>query len=185
MGIIAMVVIVLSVCFKTARPPAERYDGIQPRRQTQAPQMCEHRGISISTLQLLPLVKYHVGAFARLRRTNSTLKSGDAGDVEEQRLATQANKEATGNPSQARLQIIRPIQAYFRQESPRFFGRDSVGKAEQPECPICTQPFVTNDTIRILPCNHRYHQGCIDPWLLGCSATCPICRIDVRTFLQP
>jgi hypothetical protein len=42
------------------------------------------------------------------------------------------------------------------------------------ECPICTETFHRTDTVRILPCDHIYHQRCIDPWLLRFSCTCPI-----------
>ena len=33
--------------------------------------------------------------------------------------------------------------------------------------------------IRTLPCNHKFHSGCIDKWLQR-SVRCPVCRMDVR-----
>jgi len=42
------------------------------------------------------------------------------------------------------------------------------------ECSICLEDFVKNEEIRILPCNHKFHPACIDPWLLNVSGTCPI-----------
>ncbi|KAF2086765.1 hypothetical protein K490DRAFT_66547 [Saccharata proteae CBS 121410] len=47
-------------------------------------------------------------------------------------------------------------------------------------CTICTDEFERGQDIRVLPCNHKYHPACIDPWLLNVSGTCPLCRIDLR-----
>ncbi|KAF8868934.1 hypothetical protein CPB85DRAFT_1242210 [Mucidula mucida] len=47
-------------------------------------------------------------------------------------------------------------------------------------CPICIVDFEDDDDVRILPCEgkHRFHQQCVDPWLLELSSSCPICRQD-------
>ncbi|KAI3618955.1 ring finger domain [Moniliophthora roreri] len=47
-------------------------------------------------------------------------------------------------------------------------------------CPICIVDFEEGDDIRILPCEgqHRFHQQCVDPWLLELSSSCPLCRHD-------
>jgi hypothetical protein len=41
-------------------------------------------------------------------------------------------------------------------------------------CSICTEDFIENDTVRILPCGHLYHRRCIDPWLLRFGGNCPL-----------
>lgn len=43
-------------------------------------------------------------------------------------------------------------------------------------CSVCTEDFVENETVRILPCGHIYHRRCIDPWLLRFGGNCPLCR---------
>ncbi|KAF9049771.1 hypothetical protein BJ165DRAFT_947767 [Panaeolus papilionaceus] len=55
---------------------------------------------------------------------------------------------------------------------PLSFGRET--------CPICIVDFEEGDDLRVLPCEgkHRFHQGCVDPWLLKLSSSCPICRQD-------
>lgn len=55
---------------------------------------------------------------------------------------------------------------------------------DAPGCSICTEDFHVGEDVRILPCNHRFHPACIDPWLLNVSATCPLCRIDLRPESQ-
>ena len=41
-------------------------------------------------------------------------------------------------------------------------------------CSVCTDDFVKGQDIRVLPCNHKFHPECIDPWLLNVSGTCPL-----------
>lgn len=45
-------------------------------------------------------------------------------------------------------------------------------------CSVCLQNYAINEDVRVFPCEHEYHKGCADPWLL-ISRTCPLCRIDV------
>ncbi|RKF77842.1 putative ring finger domain protein [Golovinomyces cichoracearum] len=47
-------------------------------------------------------------------------------------------------------------------------------------CSICTEDFIAGEDLRVLPCNHKYHPVCIDPWLLHVCGTCPLCRHDLR-----
>jgi hypothetical protein len=43
-------------------------------------------------------------------------------------------------------------------------------------CTVCQDDFKTEDTVRILPCEHIYHTDCIDGWLKEHSYKCPCCR---------
>jgi hypothetical protein len=54
-------------------------------------------------------------------------------------------------------------------------GRDS--------CAVCMTDFDLGDTLRLLPCLHRYHIECIDPWFKD-KTTCPICNQDVVQLLE-
>ncbi|KAG8070947.1 hypothetical protein GUJ93_ZPchr0006g44910 [Zizania palustris] len=45
-----------------------------------------------------------------------------------------------------------------------------------PACAICLTDLEPGDRVRVLPkCNHGFHVGCVDRWLLARS-TCPTCR---------
>jgi len=53
-------------------------------------------------------------------------------------------------------------------------------------CVICLEAFVPGDRLRVLPCNHSFHTGCIDRWLSGSqscvecyTAGCPTCKENV------
>lgn len=41
-------------------------------------------------------------------------------------------------------------------------------------CPICTDDFVKGQDVRLLPCKHKFHPECVDPWLINVSGTCPL-----------
>jgi len=50
-------------------------------------------------------------------------------------------------------------------------------------CVICLESFQQNELLRVLPCNHLFHIGCIDHWLLGTYSEdecytmgCPTCK---------
>ncbi|KAH7042150.1 hypothetical protein B0J12DRAFT_579751, partial [Macrophomina phaseolina] len=47
-------------------------------------------------------------------------------------------------------------------------------------CTICTEEFEPGQDVRVLPCDHKFHPECIDPWLLNVSGTCPLCRINLN-----
>jgi hypothetical protein len=64
---------------------------------------------------------------------------------------------------------------------PREIVPESIGRET---CPICIVDFEEGDDLRVLPCEakHRFHQSCVDPWLLELSGSCPLCRQGKMTF---
>ena len=61
-----------------------------------------------------------------------------------------------------------------------------VEEEEHPSsdvCVICLESFCPGDRLRLLPCQHSFHVGCIDRWLSGShsfddcyTAGCPTCK---------
>lgn len=64
---------------------------------------------------------------------------------------------------------------------------EELGEGKNPEnglaCSVCTDDFVRGQSVRVLPCNHKFHPECIDPWLLNVSGTCPLWYVN-RTSLS-
>jgi len=52
------------------------------------------------------------------------------------------------------------------------------GGALQTQCSVCLEQFKQGEELRMLPCMHRYHRGCIDRWLAQ-SAACPVCKHEI------
>ncbi|KAG6618348.1 E3 ubiquitin-protein ligase [Phytophthora cinnamomi] len=47
--------------------------------------------------------------------------------------------------------------------------------SENASCAICLGAFELDGRARMMPCFHRFHPECIDPWLQE-KALCPICK---------
>jgi len=48
-------------------------------------------------------------------------------------------------------------------------------------CGICREAYQPNEKVRILYCNHFFHQQCIDNWLLYYNCLCPYCKSDISS----
>lgn len=58
-------------------------------------------------------------------------------------------------------------------------GTTSYDPEQQEDCAICLNDFRDGETLRLLPCMHSFHDGCIRPWLLQSSSLCPLCKQSV------
>eukprot|EP00898_Chlorokybus_atmophyticus_P003519 jgi/Chlat1/4168/Chrsp27S04269 len=50
--------------------------------------------------------------------------------------------------------------------------------AEDAVCSICLGDYEDGVELRILPCSHSFHVGCVDTWL-KINACCPLCKADI------
>ncbi|KAI8884823.1 hypothetical protein K501DRAFT_312353 [Backusella circina FSU 941] len=60
-------------------------------------------------------------------------------------------------------------------ETPDYVENRSIESSGLTSCVICLDSFEPGNILRVLPCNHEYHKNCIDTWLTGKNATCPLC----------
>jgi E3 ubiquitin-protein ligase RNF13 len=55
---------------------------------------------------------------------------------------------------------------------------DRGGTAET--CAICLEDYESGEKLRLLPCHHEFHVGCIDQWLVTRRPFCPVCKQDAH-----
>lgn len=54
-------------------------------------------------------------------------------------------------------------------------GDEPAMSRSSMECSICLESFCEGDELICLPCGHRFHLCCLDPWIRTCG-DCPYCR---------
>jgi hypothetical protein len=172
-----VVVVVLLALYGKKRGPRQRLEELhlqhELRRSAYRRRRKEQqdRGITPTMLQFIPTVKYN-GSSIGERQTKSL-------DVEKGHAEGAAQ---TWSLAQSQLNI-KALQMEMNQ-----VNRDGEEKFrsvfEEQECPICTQPFIQDEDVRVLPCRHIHHKRCIDPWLLGFSGTCPVWSVLLVSFAR-
>uniref|UniRef100_A0A3Q2YF33 E3 ubiquitin-protein ligase ZNRF3 n=1 Tax=Hippocampus comes TaxID=109280 RepID=A0A3Q2YF33_HIPCM len=55
---------------------------------------------------------------------------------------------------------------------------DSLSSSSTADCAICLEKYIDGEELRVIPCAHRFHKKCVDPWLLQ-HHTCPHCRHNI------
>ncbi|KXT11640.1 hypothetical protein AC579_50 [Pseudocercospora musae] len=184
-------VIIITGALRAHRHP-ERYgprNGIGRPRQTRA------RGIARAMLDSIPIVKVGNRQDDHPKPAEVELENGQHGHVEyvgdHARATDEVPKddaaEATAADSTTRDMNALPTTTDGAAEESGIAA--AVGSSERlptaqhedsQGCSICTEDFEVGQDQRVLPCDHRFHPECIDPWLLNVSGTCPLCRIDLR-----
>ena len=48
------------------------------------------------------------------------------------------------------------------------------------QCNICLELVKISEKLKILKCEHIYHENCLKPWLTIQSTKCPVCRLNLR-----
>ncbi|KAL2524675.1 Receptor-like proteiny region [Abeliophyllum distichum] len=47
-------------------------------------------------------------------------------------------------------------------------------------CVICLEDYRDGESLKILPCQHDFHVGCVNSWLTKWATSCPVCKHDIR-----
>jgi hypothetical protein len=172
-------VIITTGAIRAHRHP-ERYG---PRNIVGRPRQSRARGLARAIVETLPIVKFNEQreepkptdvelaetSQERIETTERNVNNNDAIDGSNEETHAQ-------QPVEARQSIEEGIAAAVSVQQPS----DQTFKPDHLGCSICTEDFQTGEDQRVLPCDHKFHPACIDPWLLNVSGTCPLCRVDLR-----
>ena len=164
--------IIITGAIRAHRHP-ERYG---PRNITGRPRQSRARGLARAIVETLPIVKF--GEQEEPKPTDVEL----ADTTSDRQQTTDQNAEAT-QPTDDDTQQPHGEHHTQPRESVEGGIAAAVNTSTHPDnlgCSICTEDFEAGQDQRVLPCDHRFHPECVDPWLLNVSGTCPLCRIDLR-----
>ncbi|KAK6933154.1 Zinc finger, RING-type [Dillenia turbinata] len=71
-----------------------------------------------------------------------------------------------------------------KQESNNAVGTGSTKAADDElTCTVCLEQVNDGELVRSLPCLHKFHASCIDPWLRQ-QGTCPVCKFRAGSQWQ-
>ena len=68
-------------------------------------------------------------------------------------------------------------------KSIRMTSHSDTMLGDSERCSICLGPFEQNDEMRVLPCRHGFHTGCVEVWLsMDHTRRCPVCRTSDSSY---
>jgi hypothetical protein len=176
-GIITLLflVIIATGAIRAHRHP-ERYGprGGLPGR----PRQSRAKGLARAMLETLPIVKFGDGE-TKPENREIELEEGSsehhqhdvAAAAPVQNVEGEAQPNSTQESTAPEIGIGPDQNAHTHAEGSHL---EAQGESEHLGCSICTEDFEKGEDVRVLPCNHKFHPACIDPWLLNVSGTCPL-----------
>ncbi|KAI1506551.1 hypothetical protein F5X99DRAFT_7607 [Biscogniauxia marginata] len=149
------------------------------------PRQSRAKGLARAVLETLPIVKFgdtpsdkpdaenELESVSADRQSPTSQVRGynlpNAADAPSS--SAEAASSAVARPTSRDVTATAAVQEVQKKEEPRD---------EHLDCAICTEEFTLGEDVRVLPCNHKFHPTCVDPWLVNVSGTCPLCRLDLR-----
>lgn len=137
------------------------------------------KGLARAVLETIPIVKF--GA-PTPPKDDPTLELESQASVTDLDAATGARLSAIPEEPRQRSTKTRNASPSITEDSPATASTgvaeagDATSRSEDEYlgCSICTEDFKVGEDVRVLPCDHKFHPTCIDPWLVDVSGTCPL-----------
>ena len=176
-------VIIITGAVRAHRHP-ERYG---PRNVLGRPRQSRARGLGRAILETIPIVKFGEKEPAKptdveLASTAETSRSVNGvttqgAQTEGTTNATTDAPDTTATTETTQARPVSPLEEHqegIAAATAAAAGKDSSSHDDTLGCSICTEDFEKGQDLRVLPCDHKFHPECVDPWLLNVSGTCPL-----------
>ena len=153
------------------------------------PSQSRARGLARAVLETLPIVKFGDPAPAKpdpalelesqpsATPPDSAMGTRLSAIPEEPR--TPQPRQSNGAPMSGAVSLPETLAEEIPSQDATATNRgENQGRRDSPDdhlgCSICTEDFTVGEDVRVLPCDHKFHPPCIDPWLINISGTCPL-----------
>jgi hypothetical protein len=180
-------VIIITGAVRAHRHP-DRYG---PRDVLGRPRQSRARGLGRAILDTIPIVKFgqpeppkptdvELGPTTEARdgaTTNAEARDGTTMDTEARNVDGQTGEITSADHAEFQRNAANDHPSGIAAALPVAAGAVTSQDATPDEglgCSICTDDFEQGQDIRVLPCSHKFHPECVDPWLLNVSGTCPL-----------
>jgi hypothetical protein len=134
------------------------------------------RHLDVDSILNLPTITYRKGSTVRMQHQQQTNRPGRPKSSHAEDGWSFVMVSGVKSTMQALTKSGRDIDVSRETEVDSDDGNDDV-------CVICLETFQDGDRLRVLPCDHSFHVGCIDRWLSGShshnecyTAGCPTCK---------
>lgn len=141
------------------------------------PRQSRAKGLARAVLDTLPIVKFgdsrpskpdpehelESTSGDRQHANSPTPDEAPAESIRQQDAPPEANVA-----SKSASEAVAPVTTGENQSSAEDAHDEHMG------CSICTEDFTVGEDVRVLPCDHKFHPQCVDPWLVNVSGTCPL-----------
>jgi hypothetical protein len=135
------------------------------------PRQSRAKGLARAMLETLPIVKFGDPEPAKPGSGDVELAGGENSS---NALPKTSGSEGHNPEDETKAQAVAPGSTEHDTSTAIGVSNKAVEQSEILGCSICTEDFEKGEDVRVLPCNHKYHPACIDPWLLNVSGTCPL-----------
>lgn len=139
------------------------------------PRQSRAKGLARAMLETLPIVKFGDPEPVKPGSREIELEEGTNTSPAVTETGPDATKTRAKSPeSSAASGPVHESGMGPDTQAVSVHSHEEADKAGNLGCSICTEDFNKGEDVRVLPCNHKYHPACIDPWLLNVSGTCPL-----------
>ncbi|GLT98155.1 hypothetical protein SLE2022_156730 [Rubroshorea leprosula] len=110
--------------------------------------------------------------------TGSLARGSPSAESTYQTERLQFLQEKNQKPPGLSQEALDNLQLEIFSSRERMISRESsvfVSCKDSWDCSICLESFIEGDKLTRLPCRHRFHSACLDPWVRTCG-DCPYCR---------
>lgn len=160
-----------------------------PRNVLGRPRQSRAKGLARAMLETLPIVKFGE------TQEDKQVELAETGDAKapatehtaEKKTATTtiARADSQAGESSSTAAAVAAAATATSVTSPSASSPNPADDDEGLVCSICTDEFEKGQDLRVLPCNHKFHPACVDPWLLDVSGTCPLWYAPPSPFHLP